>query len=219
MSVGEGAVCEGAVREKGCSGRSKNSKAKSHLSAKGRVFRYAHENGNQELRYQFTNGKIYCSLKTACKSFIHDGTMGNMEPKQPQKRKCLGLKNQPLSPKRSKVVRKQENRVSDRKPRTDLSWLIDNKAVSILEKVYYRSKTGTPLMKGRITRDGIQCLCCSKVFALTAFEVHAGSTNRRPATNIISDDGTGRSLSDCQIQARHSTSPSNVDTTVKVNSI
>ncbi|KAK5845479.1 hypothetical protein PVK06_001668 [Gossypium arboreum] len=53
-----------------------------------------------------------------------------------------------------------------------------------------QSKTGTPLIKGRITRDGIQCLCCFKVFALTAFEVHAGSTNRKPAVNIILDDGT-----------------------------
>ncbi|KAL1185724.1 hypothetical protein V6Z11_A01G132300 [Gossypium hirsutum] len=223
MSVGEGELGEGAVHKKGCSGRPKNSKAKSHLWAKDRVFRYAHENGKQEVRYQFPNVKLYHSLKTACKSFIDDGTMGNLEPKQPQKRKCLGPKTQPLSPKRSKKVKKQENRISDRKPRTDLSWLIDNKAVSILEKVYYRSKTGTPLIKGRITRDGIQCLCCFKVFALTAFEVHAGSTNRKPAVNIILDDGTGRSLSDCQRQVRLSTSPSIVDNpnskTAKFNSI
>ncbi|KAE8731316.1 hypothetical protein F3Y22_tig00002840pilonHSYRG01006 [Hibiscus syriacus] len=57
---------------------------------------------------------------------------------------------------------------------------------------------------GRITRDGIQCNCCSKGFTLTAFEHHAGSTNHRPAANIILDDGTGRSLSDCQRQARDS---------------
>ncbi|KAK5845480.1 hypothetical protein PVK06_001669 [Gossypium arboreum] len=142
MSVGEGELGEGAVHKKGCSGRPKNSKAKSHLWAKDRVFRYAHENGKQEARYQFPNVKLYHSLKTACKSFIDDGTMGNLEPKQPQKRKCLGPKTQPLSPKRSKKVKKQENRISDLKPRTDLSWLIDNKAVSILEKVYHYRKIG-----------------------------------------------------------------------------
>ncbi|PPS00904.1 hypothetical protein GOBAR_AA19760 [Gossypium barbadense] len=165
MSVGEGEVCEGAVRKNGCSSRLKNSKAKSHLWAKDWVFKYTHENGKQEVLYQFPNVKLYHSLKMACKSFIDDETMGNLKPKH--------LKNE--------------------------------------KKVYYHSKTWNPLIKGWKTRDGIQCLCCFKVFALIAFEVHAGSTNQRPVTNIILDDGTDRSLSDCQRQVRHSTIPSNVD--------
>ncbi|KAK8479965.1 hypothetical protein V6N13_014690 [Hibiscus sabdariffa] len=194
---GEG--CEEDVRNwyyHRCSGRPKNSgelslKAKRYLLTKGWIFRCAHKKGKEE--------------------------------KQPRKRKCYSSENQSLpkcvqseSPKRRKKLNKPENQVvksskrvregpvSSRNPRTILSWLIDNNVVSMLEKVYYRSRTGAPLMKGQITRDGIQCHCCSKVFTLTTFEDHAGSTNDRPAANIILDDGTGRSLSDCQRQVRDS---------------
>ncbi|KAK8560605.1 hypothetical protein V6N13_083042 [Hibiscus sabdariffa] len=202
-------------------------KAKSYLSTKGWIFRRAHKNGKEEMRYQSPHGEVYTSLRMACKSYIdqglREGIIRNVESKQPIKRKCSCPENQPLpksvqseSPKRRKTLSKQENRVvksskrmrvgpvSSRNPRTVMSWLIDNNVVSMLENVYYRSKTGAPLMKGQITRDGIQCHCCSKVFTLTAFEDHAGSTNHRPAANIILDDGTGRSLSDCQRQVRDS---------------
>ncbi|KAE8653947.1 Galactose oxidase/kelch repeat superfamily protein [Hibiscus syriacus] len=228
-------ACEEAVLKwyhGGGSGRPKNSgelsfKAKSFLSSKGWVFWYVPENGKQELRYQSPTGKVYSSLKMACKGCIDqafgEGRMKSVEPKQPKKRKCSGLENRPSPksvqsepPKRRKLLKIQENRVvksgkkvregpvSNGNPRTVLSWLIDNNAVPMLGNVYYRSKTGTPLMKGQITRDGIQCHCCSEVFTLTAFEAHAENTNHRPHANIIQDDGTGRSHSDCQRQVRDS---------------
>ncbi|KAB1226663.1 hypothetical protein CJ030_MR1G008488 [Morella rubra] len=54
------------------------------------------------------------------------------------------------------------------------------------------------MAKGRITRHGIKCSCCEKVFALSNFEVHAGSKYHRPAASIFLEDG--RSLFDCQMQ-------------------
>ncbi|GMJ02574.1 hypothetical protein like AT5G36670 [Hibiscus trionum] len=211
-------------------------KAKSYLLAKGWVFWYVPKNGKQELRYQSPIGKFYYSLKTACKSFIDQALgSGNVEPKKPKKRKSsvLEKENHPLQKsdlsgllKRRKTPKKQENGNHDRvmklnstkrvgeglvsvhNPQTLLSWLKDNKAVSMMGNVYYRSKTGSPLMKGWITHDGIRCRCCSEVFTLTAFEAHAGSTNHRPTANIILDDGTGRSLSDCQRQVCDSMSRS-----------
>ncbi|GMJ02580.1 hypothetical protein HRI_003927200 [Hibiscus trionum] len=217
-------------------------KAKRYLLSKGWIFQYVHKNGKEELRYRSPHGEVYSSLRMACKSYIDQGlgeaTNSNVEPKQPRKRKCSSPENQPLpksvqseSLKRRKTLNKQDNRVvksnkrmqegaiSSRNPRTVMSLLIDNNVVSMMENVYYRSKTGAALMKGHITRDGIQCHCCSKVFALTAFEDHAGSTNHRPAANIILDDGTGRSLSDCQRQLCDSmkvtTSTSSTHSTVK----
>ncbi|OMP05710.1 hypothetical protein COLO4_08620 [Corchorus olitorius] len=89
---------------------------------------------------------------------------------------------------------------SRRKAGTIFSWMIDRNVVSSMANVYYRNEAGTRLMKGRIRRDGIECNCCCKVFSLTAFETHAGSTYHRPAAFILLDDGTGRSLSDCQKQ-------------------
>ncbi|GMY17366.1 increased DNA methylation 1-like [Fagus crenata] len=90
---------------------------------------------------------------------------------------------------------------SNRSPRSILSWLLDNNVVLPRAIVHYRGKKGGPplLTKGYITRDGIECDCCSKVFALTAFEAHAGSTNHRPAANILLEDG--RSLIECQKDA------------------
>ncbi|MBA0555887.1 hypothetical protein Golob_026037 [Gossypium lobatum] len=236
----------GGTAEPGTKRSETTLQAKKHLSSMGWVFWYAQKNGRQELRYQSPQGKVYYTLKAACKGYI-DETSGaeggggmavavaaDLEPKKPLKRKSLTQENPafPKSlpfkslqpPKRGKKVRKQENQAkprvikrasiriredpvpnsSHRNPRTVLSWLIDNNAVSILAKVYYRNRTGNPLMRGRITRTGIQCDCCFRVFALTAFEAHAGSTNHRPAANIILDDGSGRSLSDCQRQVHDS---------------
>ncbi|XP_022765951.1 increased DNA methylation 1-like [Durio zibethinus] len=179
------------------------------------------KNGKRELRYQSPKGKVYYSLRMACKSVIdeygEEGTVvsQDLESKQPRKRKCLkpseSFQSKPKKEKQKTPAKNQTKpRITVREgllssscnPRTVLSWLIDNNAVSPLGKVYYRNKAGNPSRKGRITRHGIQCDCCFRVFTLTAFESHSGSTNHRPAANIMLDDGSGRSLSDCQRQVR-----------------
>lgn len=261
------------------SARERSLKAKQHLSAMGWVFFRTPKNGREELRYQSPSGKVFYSLKTACKHYIEQkgsrkrqgtavaagGTVvaagdlnpkqpmkrkqsclivenheegsrrgqgtevaaGDLNPKQPKKRKqnCLIVESHELStetqqqqqqPKRGRKPKKQKNptkprvvsckrvrkcplsKPCHRNPKTVLSWLIDNKVVSLLAKVYYRSKSGSQLRTGRLNRTGINCDCCYKSYTLTAFEVHAGSTNHRPSANIILDDGSGRSLSDCQ---------------------
>ncbi|XP_042510627.1 uncharacterized protein LOC122086021 isoform X2 [Macadamia integrifolia] len=84
-------------------------------------------------------------------------------------------------------------------PRTVLSWLIDNDVVLPRAKVQYMCrKDSCPKAEGRITRDGIKCSCCQRVFTLSGFETHAGSTYGHPATCILLEDG--RSLLDCQTE-------------------
>ncbi|OUZ99116.1 GNAT domain [Macleaya cordata] len=84
-------------------------------------------------------------------------------------------------------------------PRTVLSWLIESNVVLPRAKVrYLRRKDDHPLAEGRITRDGIKCNCCQKVFGLSGFEAHAGSKLHRPSARIFLEDG--RSLLDCQQQ-------------------
>ncbi|XVF64188.1 hypothetical protein PTKIN_Ptkin09bG0147900 [Pterospermum kingtungense] len=245
--------------------RELSTKVKKHLSAMGWVFFCASKAGRPEMRYQSPSGKVFYSLKTACKSYMDgqgssgvaaDGDLkpkqplkrksfclenqaavegswsvaGDLKPKQPMKRKSLSLESHksaqtlPLPPpKRRKKPKKQKKPAKPRmlsskrvregplpdpshgKPRTVLSWLIDNNAVSNMARVYYRNKAGNPLKRGRILRNGIQCDCCFTVLTLTAFEAHAGSTNHRPSANIILDDGSGMSLSDCQKRVRDST--------------
>ncbi|KAM5565857.1 increased DNA methylation 1 [Rosa sericea] len=95
-----------------------------------------------------------------------------------------------------------EPKLQIRSPRTILSTLIDNKVVMLHAKVYYRGRSGgSPLATGQVIREGIMCDCCAKVFALTAFEAHAGSTNHRPGANIVLEED-GRTISDCQQQMK-----------------
>ncbi|KAH0633275.1 hypothetical protein KY284_036061 [Solanum tuberosum] len=90
-------------------------------------------------------------------------------------------------------------------PRTVLSWLIDNNVVLPRAKVQYRGKRdGRPMAEGRITRAGIKCKCCQKVYGISSFEVHAGSSYHRPSANIFLEDG--RSLLDCQLQMKEKAS-------------
>ncbi|KAJ0021518.1 hypothetical protein Pint_32523 [Pistacia integerrima] len=90
--------------------------------------------------------------------------------------------------------------LSNHNPRTLLSWLIDNNVILPRAKVTYRTrKTRRPNAEGRITREGIRCNCCGKVYTLGGFEIHAGSTLCSPASNIFLEDDE-RSLLECLLQ-------------------
>ncbi|KAL5748109.1 hypothetical protein ACOSQ2_025406 [Xanthoceras sorbifolium] len=83
---------------------------------------------------------------------------------------------------------------------TVLSWLIDNDVVLPRQKVIYCSrKNRRPNLEGRITRDGIKCNCCRKIYTLSSFEAHTGSNYGNAATHIFLEDG--RSMLDCQLEA------------------
>ncbi|KAE8688752.1 putative 20G-Fe(II) oxidoreductase [Hibiscus syriacus] len=83
-------------------------------------------------------------------------------------------------------------------PRTVLSWLIDKNIVLPRSKVHYWRKKQRLKAEGRITRNGIMCKCCGKVYTLGGFVLHGGGDNQRPAAKIFLEDG--RSLLDCQMQ-------------------
>ncbi|PIN25448.1 Histone acetyltransferase [Handroanthus impetiginosus] len=100
----------------------------------------------------------------------------------------------------SKRVREMVASSSQQTPRTILSWLIDNNVVLPRSKVQYRGRNNSLKAEGRIAREGIKCSCCGKVFTLSKFEVHAGSTNHRPSAHIFLEDG--RSLLECQLQLK-----------------
>ncbi|KAJ4839010.1 hypothetical protein Tsubulata_031125 [Turnera subulata] len=118
-------------------------------------------------------------------------------PEQPRRGKVMAdLKRQEGARKRKHNPKNSKRTVLSR--RTILSVLIDNNVVSSGAKVHYSaSKSKGSLTTGRITPDGIECDCCKIIHSLTAFEAHAGSTQHRPAANIILDED-GRTLSQCQ---------------------
>lgn len=83
--------------------------------------------------------------------------------------------------------------------RTILSWMIDLGIINEHAAVKYMNRRRTKiLLKGEITREGINCRCCSKIFTVSDFEIHAGSKQCDPYQNIfMEEDGT--SLLQCQI--------------------
>ncbi|XVE77794.1 hypothetical protein DITRI_Ditri13aG0091200 [Diplodiscus trichospermus] len=87
--------------------------------------------------------------------------------------------------------------------RTVLAWMIDSGTVPGDGKVEYlihrRTRTTRESKSGRITRDGIQCNCCSDVFSVAEFETHAGSKLHQPFQNICLE--TGISLLQCLLDA------------------
>ncbi|KAJ4959687.1 hypothetical protein NE237_019597 [Protea cynaroides] len=180
--------------------------AKKHLSAVGWKFSYAEKKGKipkkSELRYLSPKGRYFHSLRTACiecmkdpEFFSKDITARSEIPIQSMVRQD-GLEGAVLE-NRKKRRNPPDQDVDIRKPRSILSLLIDNNAVMPNAKVYYTGRKGDRRMKGGwITRDGINCDCCQKLFNLSGFEVHAGSTYRRPAASIVLEDG--RSLLECQ---------------------
>ncbi|XP_057442246.1 uncharacterized protein LOC130733973 [Lotus japonicus] len=91
------------------------------------------------------------------------------------------------------------------KPQNVLAWLIENNKVFPRYKVYCYLSSGAVsyiVAVGRITREGIKCRCCRKVYGLGGFVNHAKvSSDRRPCASIYLKDG--RSLLECMIDVMH----------------
>ncbi|XP_075515590.1 uncharacterized protein LOC142550236 isoform X1 [Primulina tabacum] len=243
---------------------------KKHLCALGWSFSYHPKGDYRKIRYTSPGGKIFYSLRSACKWCIENGALGlpliAIEPQgnvpllngtfeklpneptvkgdvqsfdgeahktsiQQKKRKhdkprCVeglrlfkrGRKTHSLMEERgdkevdstsicwsSKRVKRLAESSSQRTPQTPLSRLIDNNMVLPRAKVQYRGrKNERSMAEGRITREGIKCSCCHKIFAISKFEAHAGSTNHRPSANIFLENGM--SLQECWLQLKQCTS-------------
>ncbi|GJP53622.1 hypothetical protein CLOM_g12776 [Closterium sp. NIES-68] len=71
------------------------------------------------------------------------------------------------------------------------------------EAVEYRDmRERRALKRGRLSRQGVTCDCCGRMFNLSGFEAHTGVTYRRPAANMFLEDG--RTLAACKLEAEKS---------------
>ncbi|CAN0853902.1 Increased DNA methylation 1 [Linum grandiflorum] len=167
--------------------------AQDHLVAMGWIVKVIIRNGKFGWLYKSPKGRIYTSLRKACK-------------------RCMDERDKSVASKTGRRFRGgQKERTRKTKTceannsLTLLSWLIDNGGVSPRAKVYFHTSKddSTVRAEGKVTREGIKCKCCQKVFSLSSFELHVGRKRSRksslgPASSIFLADG--RSLLDCQVQ-------------------
>lgn len=84
--------------------------------------------------------------------------------------------------------------------RTVLSWLIDAGVISSNDVIQYRNLKDNAVVKdGYVTRDGIVCKCCTELFSVCNFKIHAGFKLNRPCRNLFME--SGKSFTLCQLQA------------------
>ncbi|XP_023512267.1 uncharacterized protein LOC111777057 [Cucurbita pepo subsp. pepo] len=155
-------------------------------------------------------------IQTVCKKYLRSTrSPGAVKQKLNRESVCANINkfSDDIEHRRSMRVSRSSKRVhevvtpspSHHNPRTVLSWLIDNNMVLPRAKVYYcRGKGLQPMAEGRISRDGIKCCCCQKVFTINGFGIHAGGISSRSAANILLEDG--QSLLECQILCNKKTS-------------
>lgn len=85
--------------------------------------------------------------------------------------------------------------------RTVFSWLIDLDVLSVNARLKCMDESRSKvLLEGLITRDGINCSCCSKVVTVLEFVAHAGGQLSKPYRNILVD-GLDNDLLHCLIIA------------------
>uniref|UniRef100_A0A7N0SY21 Uncharacterized protein n=1 Tax=Kalanchoe fedtschenkoi TaxID=63787 RepID=A0A7N0SY21_KALFE len=83
--------------------------------------------------------------------------------------------------------------------RTTLSWLIDAGFVHLDETIHYSlPRSDKALKEGFLTSEGILCYCCSKVYSVCQFRLHAGVNSSEPCANL--DMGSGKSYALCLLQ-------------------
>ncbi|XP_062214603.1 uncharacterized protein LOC133915458 isoform X2 [Phragmites australis] len=72
--------------------------------------------------------------------------------------------------------------------RTVFSWLIDLDVLPVNSKLKCMDESHSKvLLEGIVTRDGINCSCCSKVLAVHEFVAHAGGEVKKSYRNILVD--------------------------------
>lgn len=149
------------------------------------------------LRYNSKKDEVTVSLRNVDLSMRRGHTS----------RMLMDIKNRVIGRGKPRVLRssKRVHRVitpisRKHSPRSILSWLIDNNVVLPRENIRCRSQKDDAVRKeGKLTREGIQCSCCRRIFTISGFQVHADGGSCRAAANIFLDDG--RSLLECQVEA------------------
>ncbi|GJM96603.1 hypothetical protein PR202_ga13458 [Eleusine coracana subsp. coracana] len=73
--------------------------------------------------------------------------------------------------------------------RSIISWLIDLDVLSVNSKLKCMDDCHSEvLLQGTVTRDGINCSCCTKILTVHEFVVHAGGEVKKSFRNILVDE-------------------------------
>eukprot|EP00250_Pteridium_aquilinum_P011029 c19792_g1_i1 orf=694-4953(-) len=84
--------------------------------------------------------------------------------------------------------------------RTVFAWMLDRGAVLEREKIFFVDQINNQVLKeGIVTREGILCSCCKRVYTIDSFEAHAGRHLGDWHQALIFT--SGKRLLDCQLKA------------------
>ncbi|KAL8209726.1 hypothetical protein R6Q57_006458 [Mikania cordata] len=98
------------------------------------------------------------------------------------------------------LPRRLEDNWSNLNVRTVLSWLINFGIIRVNEIIQYINVRDNSVVKdGFITREGILCNCCEKVFSVSKFKSHAGFSLNCPCLNLFMEPR--KSFMSCQLEA------------------
>lgn len=84
--------------------------------------------------------------------------------------------------------------------RTVFAWMLDRGAVLERERIFFVDPINNQVLKeGVVTREGILCSCCKRVYTVQSFEAHAGGHLGDWHKALVST--SGKRLLDCQLKA------------------
>uniref|UniRef100_A0A0E0DEF5 DNA 3'-5' helicase n=1 Tax=Oryza meridionalis TaxID=40149 RepID=A0A0E0DEF5_9ORYZ len=101
---------------------------------------------------------------------------------------------------RWKSEERRDRKTFPKGARTVLGKLLEMGIVCKVNILQYRRPGSKNVLKdGNITKKGIRCRCCDKVFTMSMFKYHAGLRQEIPSLNLFL--GSGKSYTLCQLQA------------------
>lgn len=187
--------------------------AHENISTDRREAQSMHKKRKREIPSLSLKERSYNYQRPACKldgvvvdnrNHQEDKTSGSRKPKA----KALGSNSRGVRSDGTRRLRSNKRikvaapNLLENNPRTVISWLIENEALLPGTKLYYCSTYNSrPIAQGHVNAEGIMCDCCSNMFTLRTFGIHAANSDRRAASKIFLEDG--RSLLNCQMKILH----------------
>ncbi|CAI0400010.1 unnamed protein product [Linum tenue] len=163
------------------------------------------DKGILRVRYTSPSGQCYSSLRQVCLEFSNSGSKDPSFNSVQEHRDSEDGGGGNLSPLLEQPIKDHDSQISTEAVAQSYVYIKPECCPEAIVNWYIFSgydQARRKAAEGRITRDGIKCNCCMKVYSLSRFHDHVGgkciSNYCGADSNIFLQDG--RTLLDCQVQ-------------------